>query len=223
MADAPNILTTHRQYEHDVISDSSTELPYTNRRAKRPWSNESHDSIDEQDTIMSGDDSLSSGCSISEMRSLKRLRIQDSQPQRPSFQTWEMQNCTDNSSSVLRSVSISSNVSVASKFAPTKETTRSSHYLPVENTPSLLSSKHSHGRKYDEASTPHVAPVEEGTTGFGCNNHQNTGEMHKSNEEYRGNHLLGNLHMNRRHHQRPTKNAPNWKRQVRLQSNSQLY
>jgi len=230
---ASNNLTAYRQYEQDAISDSSTELPHRNSGLKRPWSHDSHDNIDEHDTVMSGDDSLSSGCSISEMRSLKRLRIQEYQPQHPSFQTQEIQNSKKSSPSVLRSVSISSTCSVSSIFAPTKDTSCSSRYPPASNIPSSFSSlnqvdaiprgKYLHGDSTHQESAPRVVQVEENTAGFGPINHQATGKMQESTEEYKGNHLLGSLHMNRRNHQRPTKNATNWKRQIRLQSNSQLF
>jgi len=239
MGDASYNLTAYQQYEPDAISDSSTDLPYKTTRAKRPWSNDSHTNINEQDdTVMSGDDSLSSGCcSISEMRSLKRLRIEDNQPQFPPFQTREMQNFKNkpSSTSVLRSVSISSNSSVTSSiFAPTNDTSCSTQCAPGANGPSSSFSSlnrvdaisrgaYPHGGRNDRESAPRVVSEEENTAGFGRNIHPPTGKLQESTEEYKGNHLLGSLHMNRRNHQRPTKNATNWKRQVRLQSNSQLF
>lgn len=271
MDDATHNSITYRQYEHDAISDSSTDLPNRNMRVKRPWSDDSNDNIDEQDTFMSGDDSLSSSCSISEMRSLKRLRIQDNQPQHPSFQKHEVQRFRKKTPPVLRSVSISIDNNNTSIFAPTSQ-------LPENTSPSCspwnvprVTGNHTYGCKKGEGSTPRILPVKEGVATFGSNL-QNTTKMQESNEYMGFNRVLGNLHMNRRnqrlavdplvrqgdhlryqdtsirghigsdehelnvrnnailqqvqsayHHQRQTKNAPNWKRQVRLQSNSQLY
>lgn len=276
MDDAAYNSISCRQNEHGAISDSSTDLPNRNTRVKRPWSDDSHDNIDEQDTFMSGDDSLSSCCSISEMRSLKRLRIQDNQPQHPSFQKHEVQRFTKIQPPVLRSVSISINDNNTSIFAPPSQ-------LPQNISPSsspwneipMGIGNHTYGRQKVEDSNSRVLPVEEDVAGFGSNL-QNTTKMQESNEYTGFNRVLGNLHMNRRnqhlavdplvrqagnlrnqdsslrghtgsdghelivrnnvnlqqvqtqyHHQRQTKNGtkngPSWKRQVRLQSNSQLY
>jgi len=270
MDDAAHNLIAYRQYEQGAISDSSTDLPNRSASVKRPWSDDSNDNIDEQDTFMSGDDSLSSCCSISEMRSLKRLRIQDNQPQHPSFQRQEVQHFRNNPPSVLRSVSISIDNNGTSIFAPTSKP-------PVDTSPSFSPwnetqrEKHTYIRKRGEDSTPRILPVEEVSAHFGSNL-QNTTKMQEVNEYGGFNRVLGNLHMNRRnqrlavdslvrqggnpryqdnslrghiesdghelnlrnnailqqvqtqyHHQRQTKNGPSWKRQISLQSDSQLY
>jgi len=240
-------LRTYRQYEHDAISDSSTDFPTNNLRAKRPWSDDSNDN--DQDTFMSGDDSLSSSCSISEMRSLKRLRIEDNQPQQHPFPSQRLHRSRTPPPAV-QSVSISINGGEPSVCG---------------NTRASLSpwSASSRGK-----TTSHVIRVKEDSTGIRCSNSQTT----KESNEYTGfNRVLGNLHMSRRnrptadpgkrqdghahnqnnslrlninsrghgfntrnnsimqqspaqnYNQQEVKNAPKWKRQVNLQSSSSLY
>lgn len=278
MDNASQSLTAYRHYEQDAISDSSAELPNNNNnnntRTKRSWLNDSHENTDEQDTLMSGDDSLSSCCSILEVRPLKRLRINDNQPQRASSQMREVQHFRNKLNPIICPVSISISDGASIRIPTVRTEGLTSH--PPENTPPSFSPWSDISRRKQaficskkEVGSAGVVPVEEGT-GVSCNLHT-TVKMQESNEYSGFNRVLGNLHMHRRnhhpiadpmveqnnnvsvmdnslcshsenfshepnarnnvvsqraqtqYHQRQTKDAPNWKRQIRLQSNSQLY
>lgn len=260
--------TAYRHNSQDAISDSSTNLSHKSFH-KRPWSDECHDNSDEQDTLMSGDDSLSSCCSILEVRPLKRLRIQDNQSQRATSDTRKAQHFTNKPQYVIRSV-ISDDVSISTPTIITESQTPhpSVNIHPPSPWSEISSDKEVSIRPKQDRIHFGVVPIKEGSASVGCDL-RNTTKIQESNEYSEFNRVLGNLHMQRRNHplaavrqnniicatknslssrgpesvrddlstrnngvlqkgqmqchQRQTKNKPNWKRQIRLQSNSQLY
>jgi len=255
----------HHQQHSSVISDSMAKFANGRAHNKRPLSNNSHHNYDERDTTMTGDDSSSSYDSISEMRSLKRLRIEDSPislPQYPIPQTRELQHPvpvfyhqppTSTSDGVACQNPIDSRVSSSSAG---KYSHSISRWSQPDDGDEAGGGKIFNGIKNQEIVHSRTSPIAKNEI------------LLESTSLQHSNRLLGNLHFERRRrridvntvvgkrdhhnpsqeqvteqqeakvkldpssqqvlqqyrHRQPQKeNVPKWKRQICLQSNSQLF